>query len=733
MGTSAMVRLALAVAALVASATALPDALQRRLDAVDVMPSMMVGQASIPTAGPNGVVDAAGPVPKADNATAQDDAPSGDPPPDMTPDADGVNATEIIAQSDGPENADQGKVSADGKSEKPAKSDKPATYMYEFNPGIKGNHQYLLEKPGYHANVFPYKVAGYHPLGMTAPEGTATKDLNGVVLRRDHPYHTADTNFGRTVDDVFKADEGGMDFEVDNDGMTPKTFSMDKASLMTMPGFKTLTPQTQAQKAADGTLRISPYATMGMGGIQAMGPNGVTAAMPNYDPFMAAGKFNMHNTVNSYMGAQVAANDAHPLGVGQAGIVPGSAGGINVAAINGERQPFTPELTNVPDPDKFTCVKINNGTFMCHKKTHGNQALESSRVLGVTPPTPEAGNPQQVFVANSDGTTMTHKVFNPDVQKHVHEETYTNHVWKPNPVDVKVPVADYKRVDVPVEVPVAKPVPTPVPVATPVATPVAMPVPTPAPVATPVPVPVGNPFMPLSAMGPVPLFLETTAEEKKEDAFPSMLGMGSMYGYGSPMFAPGYPSMSPYGVPSAKDTQKMLDAQAAYIKKAASLPMGGYMGAGMYGTGPMGYGQFDTYSPFGNAPAGMYGGAYGLHRRHLTPPMGMMGGFNAAMPPMAAITPMAGGMVHGGMFGAPSPSMYHGIYHAVPPMGTAPGMMGTAAHFGSHMMPAGMTGYGYNAMTAAMYDPLNALSNMKNVFGPLSWEGGDAKKADAKK
>jgi hypothetical protein len=45
----------------------------------------------------------------------------------------------------------------------------------------------------------------------------------------------------------------------------------------------------------------------------------------------------------------------------------------------------------------------------------------------------------------------------------------------------------------------------------------------------------------------------------------------------------------------------------------------------------------------------------------------------------------------------------------------------------------GPSGYGYNAMSAAMYDPLNALSNMKNVFGPLSWEGGDAKKADAKK
>merc|ERR1719157_467032 len=130
-----------------------------------------------------------------------------------------------------------------------------------------------------------------------------------------------------------------------------------------------------------------------------------------------------------------------------------------------------------------------------------------------------------------------------------------------------------------------------------------------------------NPFMPMSAMGPVPLFLETTADDKKKGdaASPSMLGMGSMYGYGGmPMFGAGYPAqMSPYGVPSAKDTQKMLDAQAGFIKKAASLPMGGYMGGGMGGMGGMGTmgdspmtggmnypTQFNTYSPFGAANVG---------------------------------------------------------------------------------------------------------------------------------
>merc|ERR1711871_810664 len=418
--------------------------------------------------------------------------------------------------------------------------------------------------------------------------------------------------------------------------------------------------------------------------------------VPASNPFGAAGKGNIHNTVTSYMGSQVVNNDRELL-TPEGRMV----GGVpdDMLNLTDPQTSEEPKLTAVPDPDKFTCVKINNGTFMCHRKTHGNVAIQSGKVVGVSAPSPQPGKPQQVIVENSDGRTMTHQVFNPEVQKHVIEETYTNHVWKPHSVEVKVPVA--------------KPVPTPVPYGVPTA------VPTPVPYGVPTPVPT-NPFLSPTAYGPIPLFLEESAADdskknsKKDDAAASppsdakqvnmgMYGFGQpfgygapMYGYGAPMYQPGYgAASSPYGMPSVKDMQKAMDAQSEAAKKAMKVQMQfGHPFNGLAAASFTPYASnFNTYSPFGPAMT------HGLRRHRLTPPAG----FDASM----VGTPMPAFMGTG-----PSPSMYRGMYQSVSPNAPMP------------------TGYGYNALAAAQYDPLNALSNMKNVFGPLSWET-EAKKADA--
>lgn len=247
--------------------------------------------------------------------------------------------------------------------------------------------------------------------------------------------------------------------------------------------------------------------------------------------------------------------------------------------------------------------------------------------------------------------------------------------------------------------------PTPVPYGVPHSVPVAAPVPVPTPVAAPVPYPV--PFTSTAGYDPVPLFLELRADDKKDDAAAdskkaadaSMMGFGAQWGYGAPMFGPtAAPSMAPYGTPSAKDVQKMLDAQSEYYKKVGAVQMG-MSAPSTFAAATTGFqpypSSFNSYSPFGSQIAG-------FHRRRLTPPAGF------AAHTFAPMSPLGGFMgVHG-----PSPSMYHGMYHSVSPNGPMP------------------SGYGYNAFNAAMYDPLNALNNMKNVFGPLSWEN-EAKKADA--
>merc|ERR1712146_122621 len=164
---------------------------------------------------------------------------------------------------------------------------------------------------------------------------------------------------------------------------------------------------------------------------------------------------------------------------------------------------------------------------------------------------------------------------------------------------------------------------------------------------------------------------------------------------------------APYGMPSVKDMQKAMDAQSEAAKKAMAAqmqfdhPFNGFAAASFtpypsnFNTySPFGP-NFNTYSPFGPAMA------HGLRRHRLTPPAG----FDASM--VGTPMPMPAFMGNG-----PSPSMYRGMYQAVSPNSPMP------------------TGYGYNALAAAQYDPLNALSNMKNVFGPLSWET-EAKKADA--
>jgi len=678
-----MTRALLVLAAFVVATTAVSD--RHRL--------LMAGGPH--SAGENGVIDNKAPAPpkkdeaESDGKTAAEE--------DVVPGAAAKAEKEDSEQPSAPEDAT---TSADGKSAKPAEDKAPQAFVYEFRPGKTGTLQYVMEKPGHDRSVFPYKPAGYHPLGSAPPEGTATKDSPAVALRRDHAYHV-DTTFGHTLNDVFNQGDNGMDFEMDNDGNTPSTFTMDKASIKQLSGYAPLIQQTQAQKAEDGTLRVSPYGAFTPGGqVMAMGPNGASL-VPASNPFGAAGKGNIHNTVTSYMGSQVVNNDRELL-TPEGRMV----GGVpdDMLNLTDPQTGSEPKLTAVPDPDKFTCVKINNGTFMCHRKTHGNVAIQSGKVASVSSPSPEPGKPQQVIVENSDGRTMTHQVFNPEVQKHVIEETYTNHVWKPHSVEVKVPVAEPHRVDVPVEVPVAKPVPTPVPYGVPTA------VPTPVPYGVPTPVPT-NPFLSPTAYGPIPLFLEESAADdstnKKNDAAASppsdakqvnmgMYGFGQPSWFGAPMYQPGYVAASaPYGMPSVKDMQKAMDAQSEAAKKAMAAqmqfahPFNGFAAAS-FSPYPS---NFNTYSPFGPAMA------HGLRRHRLTPPAG----FDASM----VGTPMPTFMGNG-----PSPSMYRGMYQAVSPNSPMP------------------TGYGYNALAAAQYDPLNALSNMKNVFGPLSWET-EAKKADA--